>query len=88
MAWPAPSRSYSASTVTKNTTDAYGIDEYGSFYRVDSPSITGALDLKVLGVNSEALMGRIDCALVHYRQESPTMPLQMELLQVNTRLLL
>jgi hypothetical protein len=85
MAWPSASRNHSASTVVENTTDLYGIDEYGSFYRVDSPRLTSALDLKVLGVNSEALTGRVNCALVHYRQESPTAPLHMELLHVNAQ---
>jgi len=80
MVLPFATQNNSASTVTENTTDLPGVDGYGSFYRVDSPNLTGALDLMILGVNSGAWMGRIDCVLVHYRQASPASPLHMELL--------
>jgi hypothetical protein len=83
MALPFATRIYSASTIAENTTKLRGIDEYGSLYRVDSSNLTDALDFRILGVNSGACMGRIDCVLVHYRQESPASPLHMELLHVN-----
>lgn len=46
----------------------------------------GSLDLRVLGMNSGTAMDGIDCALVRYRQESPTAPLHMEVLKVNKAL--
>lgn len=44
---------------------------------------SGKIDLKVLGMNSGTAMDGIDCALVHYTQESPEAPLHMKLLQVS-----
>lgn len=44
--------------------------------------VSGTLDLTVLGMNSGTAMDGIDCALVHYRQESPTSPLHMKVLKV------
>jgi len=41
----------------------------------------GSLDLAVLGMNSGTAMDGIDCALVRYRQASPTAPLHMEVLK-------
>lgn len=87
MVLPFATQNDSGSTVTENTTNLHGVDEYGSFYRVGSPNLTGALDLRILGVNSGAWMGRIDCVLVHYRQESPASPLLMEILHVNNNFL-
>jgi hypothetical protein len=42
----------------------------------------GTLDIRVLGMNSGTAMDGIDCALVRYRQASPTEPLHMEILKV------
>lgn len=47
----------------------------------------GKLDLVVLGMNSGTAMDGIDCALVHYRQESPQAPLHMKMLKVGERVL-
>lgn len=41
------------------------------------------LDVKIMGMNSGTAMDGIDCALVHYTQESPDAPLHMKLLQVS-----
>lgn len=41
-----------------------------------------ALDLTILGMNSGTAMDGIDCALVRYRQDTPTTPLHMEILKV------
>jgi len=87
MALPFATHNHSASTVAEKTTELHGIDEYGSLYKVDSSNLTDALDFRILGVNSGAWMGRIDCVLVHYRQESHASPLHMELLHVNNDLL-
>jgi hypothetical protein len=87
MASPFATRNHSASIVTKNISDLHGIDEHRLFYRVGSPNLTSTLDLRILGVNNGAWMGRIDCVLVHYRQESPASPLHTELLHVNIHLL-
>ncbi|KAK0613676.1 hypothetical protein B0T14DRAFT_606130 [Immersiella caudata] len=43
----------------------------------------GSLDLTVLGMNSDTAIEGIDCALVRYRQASPTAPLHMEVLKYN-----
>ena len=42
----------------------------------------GRLDLRVLGLNGGTCMDGIDCALVHYTQESPEANLHMEILKV------
>lgn len=41
-----------------------------------------SLDLTILGMNSGTAMDGIDCALVRYRQETPTTPLHMEIIKV------
>lgn len=43
----------------------------------------GSLDVTVLGMNSGTAMDGIDCALVRYRQASPTEPLHMDIITVS-----
>lgn len=54
-------------------------DTHNGVYRTPD----GSLDIRVLGMNSGTAMDGIDCALVRYRQASPTAPLHMEILKVS-----
>ncbi|KAF2787520.1 UPF0075 domain protein [Melanomma pulvis-pyrius CBS 109.77] len=70
MSSPNAAQKNSPPTTQANDGCVYGLDKYGSLYRVAGHAPNGALDLKVLGVNCGASRGRIDCALAHIRQES------------------
>ncbi|CAO2656289.1 Nn.00g050920.m01.CDS01 [Neocucurbitaria sp. VM-36] len=41
----------------------------------------GALDLRVLGIRTGSGLNELDYALVHYRQDTPNVPLQVEVLK-------
>lgn len=64
-------------TANGNCTEPNATNGYGPHY----PS-TGSLDVTILGMNSGTAMDGIDCALVRYRQASPTEPLHMNIIKV------
>ncbi len=59
-----------------------GASHYSNGYTCKT--VDGSLNLRVLGMNSGTAMDGIDCALVHYKQDSPAAPLHMEVLKVST----
>lgn len=67
--------------INVETNGANGHDSNGKSVR-SGRTANGRLDLRVLGLNSGTCMDGIDCALVHYTQESPEAELHMEILKV------
>ena len=80
---PDHSSGLSGHTANGTYTNGTHTNGNGVSANVVSRLADGSLDLTVLGMNSGTAMDGIDCALVRYRQESPTAPLHMELLKVS-----
>lgn len=69
-------------SISPNRQNGTATTSTGHQFDAQSGRVGGTLDLKVLGMNSGTAMDGIDCALVHYRQESPTAALHMRVLKV------